>query len=81
VLSGQHEWTCVLGAITGDGGQLFSRFTEYATAECAKIIIYTLCKYFRDDFLIVLDGAPYFQVLAVRELVARDDLESLTLTL
>ena len=35
-LSGQRDWTCLLGAITEDGDRFFSRFTEYVTAEYAK---------------------------------------------
>jgi hypothetical protein len=36
-LSGQRDWTCLLGAITEDGECFFSRFTEYVTADHAKI--------------------------------------------
>jgi len=35
-LSGQRDWTCLLGAITEAGDRFFSRFTEYVTAEHAK---------------------------------------------
>ena len=35
-LSGHRDWTCVLGAITGDGDRFFSRFEEYATAKHAN---------------------------------------------
>jgi hypothetical protein len=36
-LSGQRDWTCLLGAITEDGDRFFSRFTEYVTADHANI--------------------------------------------
>jgi transposase len=59
-LSGQRDWTCLLGAITEDGDRFFARFEEYVTAEHAKCFILALCKEFKNDLLIVLDGAPYF---------------------
>jgi len=68
-----------LGAITEDGDRFFSRFTEYVTAEHAEHFILALCKEFEDDLIIVLDGAPYFQVSAVTDLAARDDLAFVTL--
>jgi hypothetical protein len=40
-LSGQRDWTCLLGAITENGDCFFSRFTEYVTAEYAKYFILT----------------------------------------
>ncbi|WEL27393.1 Transposase (plasmid) [Haloferax volcanii] len=70
-LSGQRDWTCLLGAITEDGDRgdrFFSRFEEYVTAEHAKYFILALCKEFEDDLLVVLDGAPYFQASAVTDL-------------
>nr|WP_206335677.1 IS630 family transposase [Natronolimnobius sp. AArcel1] len=78
-LSGQRDWTCLLGAITEDGDRFFSRFEEYVTAEHAKHFILALCNEFEDDLLIVLDGAPYFQASAVTDLAARDDLDFVTL--
>ncbi|MGM0717960.1 MAG: IS630 family transposase [Halobacteriota archaeon] len=78
-LSGQRDWTCLLGAITEDGDRFFSRFTEYITAEHAKHFILALCEEFEDDLIIVLDGAPYFQASAVTDLAARDDLAFVTL--
>ena len=60
-LSGQRDWTCLLGAITEDGERFFSRFTEYVTADHAKHFILALCEEFEEDLIIVLDGAPYFQ--------------------
>ncbi|MDS0297120.1 IS630 family transposase [Halogeometricum luteum] len=78
-LSGQREWTCLLGAITEDGDRFFSRFTEYVTAEHAKHFILAVCEEFEDDLIVVLDGAPYFQASAVTDLAARDDLAFVTL--
>lgn len=78
-LSGQRDWTCLLGAITEDGDRFFSRFTEYVTAEHAKHFILALCKEFEEDLIIVLDGAPYFQASAVTDLADRDDLAFVTL--
>jgi len=78
-LSGQREWTCLLGAITKDGDRFFSRFEEYVTADHAKHFILALCQEFEDDLIIVLDGAPYFQASAVTDLAARDDLAFVTL--
>jgi hypothetical protein len=43
-LSGQRDWTCVLGAITEDGDRFVSRFDEYVTAEHAKHFILALCE-------------------------------------
>ncbi len=64
-LSGQRDWTCLLGAITEDGDRFFSRFEEYVTGEHAKHFILALCKEFEDDLIVVLDGAPYFQASTV----------------
>ncbi len=77
-LSGQREWTCLLGAITEDGDRFFSRFTEYVTAEHAKHFILALYEEFEEDLLIVLDGASYFQS-AVKDLTGRDGLDFVTL--
>ncbi len=57
----------------------FFRFTEYITAEHAKHFILALCKEFEDNLIVVLDGAPYFQALAVTDLAARDYLDFVTL--
>ena len=73
-LSGQRDWTCVLGAITEDDDRFFSRFEEYVTAEHAKHFILALCEEFQEDLIVVLDGAPYFWASAVTDLTARDDL-------
>nr|WP_246391899.1 transposase [Halosimplex pelagicum] len=73
-LSGQRDWTCLLGAITEDGDCFFSRFTEYVTADHAKHFILTLCEEFEEDLIVVLDGAPYFQASAVTDPAARGDL-------
>ena len=78
-LSGQRDWTCLLGAITEDGDRFFSRFEEYVTADHAKHFILALCQEFEDDLIIVLDGAPYFRASAVTDLAARDDLAFVTL--
>ncbi|MDB2246562.1 IS630 family transposase, partial [Halorubrum ezzemoulense] len=78
-LSGQRDWTCLLGAITENGDRFFSRFTEYITADHAKHFILALCEEFEDDLIVVLDGAPYFQASAVTDLAARDDLAFVTL--
>ena len=59
-LSGQRDWTCLLGAITEDGDRVFSRFTEYVTADHAKHLTLALCEEFEDELIVVLDGAPYF---------------------
>ncbi len=59
--------------------RFFSRFEEYVTAEHAKQFILSLCKEFEDDLIVVLDGAPYFQVSTVTNLAARVDLASVTL--
>jgi transposase len=74
-LSGQRDWTCLLGAVTEDGDQFFSRFTEYVTAEHARHFILALCEEFQGDLIVVLDGAPYFRASAVTDLAARDDLD------
>jgi transposase len=74
-LSGQRDWTCLLGAITEDGNRFFSRFEEYVTAEHAKHFILALCEEFQEDLIVVLDGAPYFRASAVTDLAARDDLD------
>ena len=63
-LSGQRDWTCVLGAITENGDRFFSRFEEYVTAEHAKHFILALCEEFQGDLIVVLDGAPYHPSLA-----------------
>jgi hypothetical protein len=78
-LSGQRDWTCLLGAITEDGDRFFSRFTEYVTANHAKYFILAVCKEFKNNSIVVLDGAQYFQASAVMDLAARDDLDFVTL--
>jgi hypothetical protein len=78
-LSGQRDWTCLLGAITENGDRFFSRSEEYVTAEHAKHFILESCNEFEDDLFVVLDGAPYFQASAVTDLAARDDLAFVTL--
>lgn len=53
---------------------------EYITADHAKHFILTLCEEFRDDLLVVLDGASYFTASAVTDLAEmRDDLDFLRL--
>ena len=54
-LSGQRDWTCLLGAITVFGDRFFSRFEKYVTADRAKHFILAVCKEFEDDFIVVLD--------------------------
>jgi hypothetical protein len=78
-LSGQFDWTCLLGAITEDGEWFFSQFTEYVTADHVTHVTLTLYKEFKEDLLVMLDGAPYFQALAVTGCQARDDLAFVTL--
>ena len=38
-LSGQRDWTCLLGAITEDGDRFLSQFEEYVTADHAQHFI------------------------------------------
>jgi transposase len=73
-LSGQREWTCLLGAITEDGDRFFARFEEYVTADHVKHFILALCEEFQGYLLVVLDGASYFRASVVTALAARDDL-------
>ena len=74
-LSGVRDWTCLLGAVTEDGRTFFSRFTEYVTAEHAKHFILALCYEFKDDLIVVLDGASYFRASEVQKLTEREGLE------
>jgi len=78
-LSGQRDWTCLLGAITEDGDCFFSRFTEYVTADHAKHFILALCKEFEEDLIVVLNRAPYFQTSVVTDLAVRENLRFVTL--
>ncbi len=78
-LSGQRDWTCLLGAITENGDRFFSRFEEHVTAYHAKYIIIMLYKEFMDNLVVVLDGALYFQASAVTYLAVRDDFLFVTL--
>lgn len=73
-LSGLRDWTCLLGAVTEDGGSFFARFPEYVTAEHAKHFILALYEEFEDDLIVVLDGASYFRASAVTDLADRDGL-------
>jgi hypothetical protein len=68
-LSGQRDWTCMLGAITEDGDRFFSRFDECVTAEHAKHVILALCEEYHENVIAVLDGAPYFRASDVTDLV------------
>ena len=77
-LSGQRDWTWLLGAITKDGDCLFSRFTESVIADHAKHFILALCEEFKGSLVVVPDGAPYFHASAVTDLTARDDLAFVT---
>jgi hypothetical protein len=74
-LSGQRDWTCLLGAVTDAGETFFSRFQEYVTADHAKHFILALCEEFDEDLVVVLDGAPYFRAATVTDLADRDGLE------
>jgi transposase len=78
-LSGQRDWTCLLGAITEDGDRFFSPFEEYVTANNTKNFNLVLCKEFENDLIVVLDGAPHLQTSAVADLAARADLDLVTL--
>jgi transposase len=73
-LSGQRDWTCLLGAITENGDRFFSRFEEYVTADHAKHFILGLCEEFQEDMIVVLDGAPYFRASSVTDLTDHEDL-------
>jgi hypothetical protein len=78
-LSGQRDWTCLLGANTEDSNRFFARLTEYVIADYAKYFILALYKEFEDNLIVVLDRSPYFQASAVTDLAARDDLAFVTL--
>jgi len=65
----------LLGAVTDDGQSFFSRFPEYVTADHAKHFILALYKEFKDDLIVVLDGASYFQASKVRSLADREGIE------
>jgi hypothetical protein len=41
-LSGQRDWTCLLGSITEDDDRFSSQFGEYGTADHAKHFILLL---------------------------------------
>ena len=71
-LSGQRDWTCVLGAITEDGDAFFSQTEEYITAQHAKHFILALQGEFQEELIVVLDGAPYFQASTVTELADQE---------
>jgi hypothetical protein len=59
-LSGQRNWTCLLGTITKDGDRFFSRFSMYVTAYHTKHLILALYEEFEDNLIIILDTASYF---------------------
>ena len=73
-LPGQRDWTCLPGAITGNGDRVFARFEAYVTAKHAKHFILTLWKELGDDLIVVRDGTPHAQASAVTDLATRDDL-------
>jgi transposase len=73
-LSGQRDWTGVLGALSEDGEEFYCQSDEYITAEHARKFILALSNEFDEDLLVVLDGAPYFRARKVTELEDRDDL-------
>jgi hypothetical protein len=62
-------------AITAGGGRFFSRVEEYVVTACTKHIILVLCNEFEDDLIVVFEGTPYFQALAITDLAASDDLD------
>jgi hypothetical protein len=74
-LSGQRDWTRLLGPITENGVRCLSRFEERVTAGHAKHFVLALCEKFQDNLITVPDEAPYFRASAVTDLAARDDLE------
>jgi hypothetical protein len=74
-LSGQRDWTCLLGPITENGDRFLSRFEERVTAGHAKHFVLVLCEKFQDNLITVPDGVPYFRASAVTDLAPRDDLE------
>jgi len=73
-LSGLRDWTCLGGAVTGDGESFFSRFPGYVTAEHAKHFILARYEAFEADPIGVLDGASYFRASATPDLADRDGL-------
>ncbi len=79
VLSGQRDWTVLLGAVIEGGDRFFSRFEEYVSVTFAKHLFLTLFKEFEYDQTIVLDRTLSFQALAVMDLAARNDLTFVTL--
>ena len=74
-LSGQRDWTGVLGAVTENGDEFYCQCDEYITGEHAKKFILALSNEFDGDLIVVLDGAPYFQAAKVTDLADRDDIE------
>lgn len=78
-LSGQREWTGVLGAISEDGEEFYCQSDEYNTGEHAREFIGVLSNEFDDDLLIVLDGAPYFQASNVTDLPEREGIDFIRL--
>jgi transposase len=74
-LSGQRDWTGVLGAVSEDGEEFYCQSDEYITGEHARKFILALSNEFDEDLIVVLDGAPYFRSSTVTELEDRDDLD------
>lgn len=74
-LSGQRDLTGILGAVTEDREEFFCQSDEYITGEHARQFILALSKEFDEDFLIVLDGAPYFQSSKVTDLADREGID------
>ena len=74
-LSGQRDWTGVLGAVSEDGEEFYCQSDEYITSEHARQFILALSKEFDEDLIVVLDGAPYFRASKVTELENREGLD------
>ena len=74
-MSGQRDWTGILGAVSEDGEEFYCQSDEYITAEHAREFILALSNEFDEDLIVVLDGAPYFRASKVTELEERDGLE------
>jgi hypothetical protein len=66
-LSGQRDWTAVLGDRSEDAEEFYCLLDEYSTAEHARQFILGLSNEFDEDLLIVFDGALYSRVSKVTD--------------
>ena len=70
----QRDWKYIIIVITENGPAFFSQTEEYITAQHAKQFILALQVGFQEVLIVMLDGGPNFQALAVIDLTDSEEI-------